>query len=196
MGTEEKKRNIKGYEGLYQISRNGVIRSLDKYLPMPNGGEKLVKEKILKPYKNREGYLRVALSKNGKVKHYLIHRLVAEAFIDNPNNLPHIDHINTDRTDNRVENLRWCTHKENMNNSITKTKISNFMIGKKGIKHPSSKIVLQLSKDGELIKKWDCIRDVYRHLNISVGHIAEVCRGKRKTAGGYIWRYVDKKMVS
>lgn len=106
----------------YQVSNMGRVKSL--------GNNKARKEKILKGIKGKDSYLSVGLYKEGKIKMYLVHRLVAQAFIPNPNNKPFIDHINTIRTDNRVENLRWVTSKENMNNSITieklKTKSSLF----------------------------------------------------------------------
>ena len=97
------------------VSNMGRVKSL--------GNNKTRKEKILKNIKGKDGYLSVGLYKDGKIKMYLVHRLVAQAFIPNSNNKPFIDHINTIRTDNRVENLRWVTSKENMNNSITIEKI-------------------------------------------------------------------------
>lgn len=167
-------KDINGYEGLFQVSSNGVIRSLDRYLPMPNGGEKLVKGRIIKQYITSNGYMIVNLGKNRKY----VHRLVAEHFIPNPNNLPQIDHINTDKTDNRVCNLRWVTHKENINNPLT--------IDKK------NKPIIQFSKDGELIRKWNSAMDVQRELGLHQGNICQCCKGKYKSAGGYIWRYYYK----
>lgn len=177
METEEIWKDIIGYEGLYQVSNLGRVKSLSNNFSR--------KEKILKNHKNSGGYLRVVLNKNRKAKRYYIHRLVSEYFIDNPNNLPQIDHINTDRTDNRVENLRWVTHKENMNNPLTIDKINK--INKK-----SSKPIIQFSKDGEFIRKWDSAMDAQRELGIKQGGISECCKEKRKTAGGYIWRYYYK----
>lgn len=114
---------IKGFEGLYEISNKGNVRSLDRYVM--NGNRCcLLKGKPIKPYLTLKGYLIVDLYKNSQRTHYLIHRLIAEAFIPNPNNLPCIDHINTIRTDNRVENLRWCSCKENMNNPLTREHIN------------------------------------------------------------------------
>ena len=110
---------IKGYEGLYEVSSLGNVRSVDKYLMFGNH-YCLFKGKPMKPHHNSTGYLRIGLRKNNQKKNYFVHRLVAEAFIPNPSNLPCIDHINTIKTDNRVENLRWCSCKENMNNPLTR----------------------------------------------------------------------------
>jgi hypothetical protein len=93
-------RDVKGYEGLYQVNNVGQVKSL-------------ISNKILKPYKSKDGYLRVYLYKNGKRKLFLIHRLVAEAFLSNPENLLEVDHINGDRADNRVANLQWISKIEN-----------------------------------------------------------------------------------
>lgn len=109
---------IKYYEGLYEVSNKGNVRSVDRHLMLGNK-YCLVKGKPLKASPNSKGYLKTDLCKNGQRKLHLIHRLVAEAFISNPNNLPCIDHINTIKTDNRVENLRWCSYKENSNNPLT-----------------------------------------------------------------------------
>ena len=112
---EEIWKPIKDYEGLYEVSNLGRVKSLNY--------RKTGKEKILKNMKNNNGYLVVGLTKNGKRKNYLIHRLVAEAFIPNTEGKPHIDHINTIKNDNSVENLRWVTNKENNNNPLTKKEI-------------------------------------------------------------------------
>ena len=112
---------IKGYEGLYEVSNLGNVRSVDRHVMLGNQ-YCLLNGKPIKPFPNSTGYLRVGLSKNSKDKKYLIHRLVAEAFIPNPNNLPCIDHINTIRDDNKVENLRWCDTAGNLANPITRKK--------------------------------------------------------------------------
>ena len=103
---------IKGYEGLYEISSLGRVKSLERYVAN-NGGKYLIKERILKPTKNQYGYLYVVISKNNINKHKLIHRLVAETFISNKHSKRTINHINGIKTDNTLENLEWCTHKHN-----------------------------------------------------------------------------------
>lgn len=101
-------KDIKGYEGLYQINQYGQVKSLPKPI-----GSYISKERILKNRPMKSGYLQVGLVKDGKVKNYLVHRLVAEAFLSNSEELSEVDHINGDRTDNRVSNLQWMSHIEN-----------------------------------------------------------------------------------
>ena len=105
-------KDIEGYEGLYQVSNIGRVKRL--------AGFKCNVERFLTGQKDKDGYILLCLSKDGSIKRYRVHRLVAEAFVPNPDNKPEIDHINTDRSDNRAENLRWATRKENANNPITR----------------------------------------------------------------------------
>lgn len=110
---------VKGYEGLYEVSNLGNVRSVDRYVM--NGNRCcLLKGKPIKAYPNSNGYLMADLYKNSQRTHYLIHRLVANAFIPNPNNLPCIDHIDRNYLNNSADNLRWCTQKENCNNPLTR----------------------------------------------------------------------------
>lgn len=116
-------KDIEGFEGIYQVSDDGLVRSCDRWVCFgKNGGEKFVKGIVLKPRPNNNGYLRVQLSKDGVSKDYYIHILVATAYIPNVENKPQVDHINCDKTDNRVENLRWVTCQENRNNPLTAAK--------------------------------------------------------------------------
>ena len=116
---EEIWKDIEGYEGLYQVSNFGKIKSI---------GYK--KKKILKPTQDHYGYLNVTLYKNKNKKAKRIHRLVAEAFIANPENKPEIDHIDTDKLNNNVKNLRWVTRIENNNNELTLKHKSDLFTGK------------------------------------------------------------------
>lgn len=109
----EEWKSIPGYECLYEISSYGRVKSLERYR-YNNGEKQLLKERILKPH-NTKGYFTVCLYKNKTHKLYLIHRLVAQAFIPNPDNLPQVNHKDEDKTNNRVNNLEWCTAKYNMN---------------------------------------------------------------------------------
>ena len=179
-------KDIENYEGLYQISNLGRVKSLDYH--------RTRKEQILKPATDKGGYLFVGLCKNGKCERLLVHRLVATAFIPNPDNKPCIDHINTNRTDNSVDNLRWTTQKENCNNPISKKKKigkSNPMYGKYGKLNHNSKPILQLSLDDNFIRMWDCASEVERELGFSQGNISMCCNGKRNTANGYKWCFAS-----
>lgn len=152
---------------------------------------------VLKPYLCKYGYYSISLrNKEHKTVCFRVHRLVAQAFIPNPENLPEIDHINTIKTDNRVENLRWVTRTENCNNPQSlkhlKEKMSdsrNYMCGRYGVLHHNSKPVLQLDLDGNFIREWDCAADVERELGIYATNIRNCCKGNLKSAGGYIWKF-------
>lgn len=162
----------------YMVSNMGRVKAINWH----RGN----KEKEIKPYTTYKGYLRLRLCKNGKAKQFQVHRLVAQAFIPNPENKPYIDHINTDRTDNRVENLRWVTNKENCNNPISKI---NYSISNKG---KTAVSILQFTKEWEFVKKWDSLSEAELELGIK-SRLSEYCGNKygRKTCGGYIWQYAD-----
>lgn len=169
---------VVGYEGLYEVSNLGNVRSLNY--------NHTNKPKLLKQDLCKNNNLRVTLYNRTK-KRFLVHRIVAEAFIPNPYNKPEIDHINTIRTDNRVENLRWVTHTENMNNPITHTKSINSKL------HYTynMKAVIQTSKDGTFIQEYKCTREAERATNIDHRSINKCCKGIYKTAGGYVWKYKE-----
>ena len=115
-------KDIEGYEGKYQVNQIGQVRSLNYHMTG--------KTKRLKPVTNTFGYLQVHLSKNGKCKYYVVHRLVAQAFIPNPDNLPEVNHINEVKTDNRVSNLEWCTREYNNNYGARNERVSKALKGK------------------------------------------------------------------
>lgn len=165
-------KDIKGYEGKYQVSNLGNVKSLCY------NNTKI--SKLLGIYKNKNndnGYYFTPLSKNGKPKNFFIHRLVAEAFISNPNNLPCVNHIDEDKSNNKVDNLEWCSYKYNVNYGTCKTRSS--------LKR--SKPVIQYTKEGEFVKEWRSIKEAETSIGIRSG-ISNCLSGKNKTSGGFVWK--------
>jgi hypothetical protein len=201
---------VPGYEGKYEVSNLGRVKSLSRFVLGKGKGLYPVKERILRQCVIK-GYYEVILCLNGKVhKHSRVHRLVALAFIPNTDKKPNIDHINCNPLDNRVENLKWCTQKENCNNPISRERNA---LSKSGEKNPlygrrneqvhNSRKVACYSKEGTLIKIYPSIVEAYRQTNIRPSAIGD-CASKRKkfdkrdgkyyttkSAGGYIWKYVN-----
>lgn len=177
-------KDIKGYERLYQVSNLGRVRSLSR-MCVCGKGFSLYKGKMLKLHKDHKGYLRAHLSKNGKSKLYFVHRLVWEAF---NGELPkgmleiQVNHINEDKTDNRLENLNLMTPKEN----------ANWGTGRERWLKGVQRKVVQIDKDGNEIFCWFSIKDASQELGINNASITNICKGKskRKSAGGFKWRYL------
>ena len=189
---EEIWKDIKGYEGLYQISNKGQVKSKAR-----RGNWK---ETILKPSETRDHYFVVTLSKNGAQKSRRVNRIVAETFIENPLNKPEVNHIDGDKHNNNVENLEWVTTKENIIHSY-KCKLrtaeesakSLGIYAQKGKINPKSKTVYQFNKQGKLVAVYGSVREAERKTKISSNCISSCCLKKSKYAGNYIWRY--KEMV-
>lgn len=129
-------------------------------------------------------YYAVKLSKDGIIKQFRVHRLVAQAFIPNPDNLPQVNHINENKFDNRVENLEWCTNEYNLLYGSHYTNVSKTMTNGK-----TSKKVNQLTLDGELARVWPSVNEITRQTGMSHQNISACCCGKRKSAYGFIWEY-------
>ena len=159
-------RDISGYEGIYQVSSLGRIKSMDRV----DCDNRHRKERILKPRKNSKGYLMVCLCKDGKKKMYKVHKLVSNTFLPNPNKLETINHINEIKTDNRVDNLEWMTNKDN-------------------VRYSQAVSVNQFTFDGRFIRTWDCIMEVEYQLGFNHTNICQCCKGKLKSAYGYQWFY-------
>lgn len=194
---EEIWKNIKNYEGLYQVSNLGRIKRLSKEVNYKNNDTRTLKEKVLTPCISKK-YYQVVLTKNHKEKTYLLHRLVAEAFIPNPENKPEVNHINANVNDNSVNNLEWNTRLENMQHAV-KNNLLNVKKGKKhymyhkyGKEHRNSKEIIQLTIDNKIIKKWDSLADVERNLNIKASNICKCLKKERETAGNYKWKYIKE----
>lgn len=182
-------KDIDGYDGKYQVSNLGRVKSLY----FMNRRANIPREKILKFGYNLQGYPFVHLCYLGKTSKPLsVHRLVAKAFIPNPNNYPIVNHINGIKTDNRVENLEWCTQQYNIKQSFKNGQQKPTWENKKGELNPLSIKVNQYDLDGNFIKTWGCIREVQRKLNIFAVGISKCCRGLQKTAGGFKWEYMQE----
>jgi len=170
----EKWKAVKGYEGIYEVSNLGNVRSLDRF---DSAGREL-KGRIMK-LTNSRGYLQVWLCKNGKKKMFKAHRLVAIAFIENPDNLPHAGHQDDDKLKNNVNNLYWTDAKEN------NTHNGRHLRGAA----KKSKEVFQYDKNNNFLKRFTSAAEIQRQLGYGRGDIGECCKGKYKTAYGYIWGY-------
>ena len=168
---EEIWKDIKNYEGLYIVSNLGNIKSFVRY---KDG-------KILKPQKNKKGYLQILLYKNGKPSTKKVHRLVAETFLDNFYDKPQVNHIDGNKENNNVANLEMVTNSENQihayKNNLEKPKF------KRKIK--------QYDKMGNYIQTYEYAINAKNKTGIDESSIIKCCRGKRKTAGNYIWKYAD-----
>lgn len=151
-------KEIEGFEGLYEVSTKGNVRNIRS-------------GRILGGYYINQGYKLVDL----KGKPYLIHRLVALAFIPNPNKFPEVNHKNERKDDNNVDNLEWCTKSYNTNYSS----------------HKRSCRIKQLTLDGELVKVWGSSHQIEKETGYKATNIIQCCKGKRRSAYGFQWQYAD-----
>lgn len=182
---EEVWKDIEGYEGLYQVSNFGRVRSLDRYVNHPKG-KVLKKSKIISPGINKHNYKYVTLSKSNNKKTFRVHRLVAEAFIPNPLNLPCVNHKDEDKTNNHVDNLEWCTYEYNINYGTRTERHKNTIIPKK---NP----VLQLDLDGNIVNEFESLTEAYEKTGFYKTNISRVCKNlpKYKTYKGFKWKYKE-----
>jgi len=160
-------KDIKGYEGLYQISNLGNVISLKHRW----GFRK--KPRIVKQQLSKKGYMRVKLSKNNKNKIFMTHRLVYESFVGNIDENYEINHIDYNRSNNQISNLEKTTHKYN-------------------VRYSKAKKIMQLDNDNKIIKEWNCIRDVERNIGIDHRQICDCLLGRQKTCHGYKWKYKEE----
>ncbi len=181
-------RDIAGYEGLYQVSNLGRVKSLERPVAAKSGTKRTVRERILKSAPDRDGYLLVNLyDSSRKMKTFLVHRLVCEAFHENPENKPCVNHIDENKVNNAESNLEWCTVAENNAHGTRNARIG------KAVARALSKPVGQYTRDGKLlIKVWQSTHEVERQLGFAHPNIIAVARGKIKTAYGYVWKYIDE----
>lgn len=174
--VEEIWKDIKGFEGTYEISNFGNVRKINK----TNAYDKRTRKYFyLKGSTNKDGYRKIKLSKNKKYKVFSIHRLVAQAFIPNPNNYPVINHKDENKLNNCVNNLEWCSIYYNNNYGLHNQKVAK----------SNWKKIIQYDLEGNIIRKWNSIKEAGETLNIHRSNISLCLSNKYKTAGGYVWRY-------
>lgn len=202
---EEKEiwKDITGYEGYYMVSNLGRVKSLEKTVRCDRG-YRIIPEKILKAGIRANGYLIVRLSKDGKEKTYMIHRLVASVFCENPEGYTEVNHKDEDKTNNNVDNLEYCSRSYNCNYGTRNQRVAEKMRGRKlseehkkkvaekNTNNPKlSKPVIAIHKINGLILKFPSVREAGRSTGIPYQSIYKCCKGKYKSAGGFVWHYAD-----
>ena len=177
---EEIWKDVKGYEGRYQVSNFGNVRSLNHFVK--NGhGRRIVYGRILKPYKSSHGYLSVYLGKN--MRHCSVHRLVAMAFIPNPNNLPEVNHKDENKANNVYTNLEWCNHSYNALYGTCQERLRTYK---------NVPVYMIDKKTNNILKRFNSMKIAMEMTGVNKATISMVCRGICKTGGGYIWKYAEK----
>lgn len=177
---EEIWKDVADYKGLYQVSNMGQVRMLGREKRLWHGAKTPISPKLLSQFVIC-GYKKVKLRGfDGKTKMVSVHRLVAQAFIPNPNNLPQVNHKDEDKTNNNVENLEWCTAKYN----------TNYGTGIKRCSEARCKRVAQISLDGHVVKEWNSMKEIVETLGFSYSRISQACNGITKVSNGYIWKFI------
>ena len=191
--SEEEWSDIFGYEGQYQISSFGRIKSLNR-LVKNGSGNRYVKGKFLNLYPDNNGYLLVTLEKDGKSKRYRVHKLVADAFIEKDEDRTYINHKDFNKYNNALSNLERCTQKENAHHAKINGRYDNVFkvaeeLDRTGFNRHLKRKVVQMDLNGKTIKIWDGLMDVERELGISHRNIRRACKKEHYTSGGFKWRF-------
>ena len=180
----EEWRPVVDFEGLYEVSNMGRVRSLTRY------------KKVIKPIVTNSGYYQYQLWHNGTCRVGLAHRLVAQAFIQNPDNKSVVNHIDENKLNNSVDNLEWVSHVENCRyGTAIARRTEHFDYSKRRINNAGqiaacSKPVAQYTKDGTFLRNWKSASECARETNISISSIRRAATGKLKTAGGFVFKQV------
>lgn len=173
----EEWKDIDGFDGYYQISSFGNVRSVARVVKRGTN-YKPIADRILKCHINR-GYAYVVLSKSGLTKTLWIHRAVATAFISNPNNYPCVNHKDENKLNNRVDNLEWCTWSHN----------NSYQDLRKRAAVSKRKPIIQYTKNNVFIREWSYAQEAADALGINKRAIYECCYGRSKSSGGYVWKW-------
>lgn len=176
-------KNIEGLPG-YQVSNDGQVRSIDRVITDKNGVKYRREGKLLSQFKNTKGYLNVQIisAKN-------VHRLVAETFIPNPDNLPQVNHKDCNKDNNHVDNLEWVSGRDNLDHAWSNRlrDISGLNVYNKN----KSRKVSQYTLKGEFVRNFDSIQEASRSVKTTPSNLKAVCDGKRHKCKGYVWRYLE-----
>lgn len=174
-------RPIRGYEGLYEVSNTGKVRSVDRKTPRKDNSVMVNKGRELKLNTTPKGYLRVTITKECKKKNFLVHRLVAEAFVLNLEELEQVNHLDGNKANNDFSNLEWTTNYQN-----------HIHAEYEGLRPPElrSRPVQQLTLDGEVVGNYPSISACAKHMGIKDSRVGDVCHGRRKSAHGYRFKFI------
>ena len=173
-------KDIEGYDGKYQVSDLGNVRSLNW-----KGTSEV---RLLNKRFTNAGYHKVLLSKNGVCKYSLVHRLVAEAFIPNPEGKQTVNHIDEVKTNNNVSNLEWCSLRENIDKYFINHS-SDIYEKRRATFRKNARAVSQIGENGEVVRVWSSVAEIHNTMNYNNWSISQCCDGKRKKAYGYSWEY-------
>lgn len=183
------RKQVVGYEGLYEVDQFGRVYSIDRIKTVVDNGriyEKHIAGKQMKQSIHTKGYKTVSLTKNGSTKTMFVHRIVAEAFLPNPSNLPMVNHKDEDKTNNCIDNLEWCTASYNRTYGKAIERQAKKIRGRESDKKIA---IIQKDTNGEFLNWFDSLTKAAEKVNGSTSSISAVCKGKRKTAYGYLWEY-------
>lgn len=191
---EEIWKDIIGYEGLYQVSNFGKVKSLSRNVNNGTLKGRIIKEKILIPQDNGKGYLYVRLHKQNREVHYYIHRLVAQSFVENPHNYSQVNHINEKKYDNVMSNLEWCDCSYNIKYGTGNTR--RLRSRNDNNNNNSEKEIHQYLLNGDYVRSYRSIAKAAKINNILENGIRACCKGYSKSAYGFIWSYIKMDNIS